>query len=407
MLKQFDLKRLFEQWRAFPFDPIGPLCMLLLGLMGIQAIYGAEMTVSGNRWIIQSIWMGLGAILYLGIASIDYKIWMEKAHLIFAFSIILLLLLWTPLGQRHYGCLRWLNFKVFSFQPSEAAKVGALILGSSLLARSRIGSLKNSILTLLSFGAIFALPGFLIFLQPDLGSTLVLPPIAFALLYVAKLSGRFFLSAFGIFIFLLGILGWDSYMYCKFLEENDLSPMQHAGSYEPHSWVPMKDYQRNRILAFVAPEVLDPKGIGISWNLKQSLIAVGTGGFWGKGAQEDTQTQLGYLPQSVAPNDFIFSVWAEQKGFFGGLGIIILLIFLSCNGIRIASMSRDRFGCFLCVGASVIFIVHTFINIGMTIGIMPITGLPLPFISYGGSFVLVCALLQGLIQSTYRFRKCL
>lgn len=407
MLKKLDLKHYWEQLRQFPFDPIGPACMFLLGLMGINAIYGAETAVDGNRWMVQLIWMGLGALLYIGVASLDYKIWMEKAHLIFGFSIFLLLLLWTPLGQRHYGCLRWLNFKFFSFQPSEAAKVGALILGSSLLARSRVSSFKSSIVTLLLFAAVFALPGLLIFLQPDLGSTLVLPPIAFALLYVARLSSKFFLAAFGVFILLLGVLGWDSYMYCKFLEENDLSPMQHVGSYEPHSWVPMKDYQRNRILAFVAPEVLDPKGIGISWNLRQSLIAVGTGGFWGKGSKSDTQTQLGYLPQSVAPNDFIFSVWAEQKGFFGGMGIILLLFILACNGIRIACLSRDRFGCFLCVGASVILIVHSFINIGMTIGIMPITGLPLPFISYGGSFVWICALLQGLIQSTYRFRKCL
>jgi rod shape determining protein RodA len=393
--------------RCAPLDWVGPICMLLLGLSGVNAIYGAECAIGGNRWWIQLIWLGLGGLFYWIVASIDYKVWMEKAHLVFGCSIILLLLLWTPLGLRYHGCLRWIDLKLFAFQPSEAAKIGVLILGSSVLARSRMGSLKDSLLTLVAFGGVFAVPALLIFLQPDLGSALIFPPVAFALLYVARLSSRFFLVALGVFIVLLGVLGWDNYMYCKFLEENDLSPIQNAGVYEAQSWVPLKDYQRNRILAFVAPEVLDPQGVGIGWNLRQSLIAVGTGGLLGKGTESSTQTQLGYLPQSVASNDFIFSVWAEQKGFLGGLGVIVLLGILVCNGIRIACLSRDRFGAFLCVGASVIIGVHAFINIGMTIGIMPITGLPLPFISYGGSFVLTCAFLQGLVQSTYRFRRSL
>ncbi len=167
----------------------------------------------------------------------------------------------------------------------------------------------------------------------------------------------------------------------------------------------MKDYQRNRLLSFVAPEVIDPQGIGVSWNYRQSLISVGSGGLAGKGWLEGTQAKLGYLPQTVAHNDFIFSVLAEEKGFLGSLLILSLFTVIVGNGIRIAGLARDRFGMLLATGVSVLFLVHIFVNIGMTIGLMPITGLPLPFLSYGGSFILSCCILQGFLQSIYRYRR--
>ncbi len=406
-LQEFKKTQLLALRRALshPIDPIGPSCMLLLGVMGIFAIHSAESYNGTHRWAIQILWLILGAGVYCATAIVNYKVLLEKAHLIFITCTVPLLLLWTPLGEKRYGCLRWLDFGVFSFQPSEIAKIGALILGASLLARGSVKKFTESLPLLGRFSLTFLIPTVLIFLQPDLGSALVLPPMAFSLLYVARLSSRFFLAALGMFMLLLVILGWDAYSYCKFLEENDLNPIQNVGLYEKTSWFPLKDYQRNRILAFVVPEAVDPQGVGVSWNLRQSLIAIGSGGVWGKGHGEGTQAQLGYLPQSVAPNDFIFSVLAEERGFFGGIFVIALFALLACNGIRIAGFARDRFGLLLCVGSSVIFAVHAFINIGMTIGLMPITGLPLPFLSYGGSFVLSCCILQGIIQSVYRFRR--
>ena len=193
--------------------------------------------------------------------------------------------------------------------------------------------------------------------------------------------------------------------YHEYLVENDLAPRENNGGYQVQSWLPMKDYQRNRILAFVAPDIVDPRGIGVSWNLRQSLISVGSGGITGKGWQEGTQAKLGYLPPAVAHNDFIFSVIAEESGFAGSVFIVFLYATMLVNSIRIASQARDRFGVLLVVGVSVIFFIHIFINIGMTIGMMPITGLPLPFLSYGGSFVLSCFILQGLVQSVYRYRR--
>jgi rod shape determining protein RodA len=192
-----------------------------------------------------------------------------------------------------------------------------------------------------------------------------------------------------------GLVAWDTWRYLNFMETNGFSFQTNAGLYEKHSWIPLHDYQRNRILSFVDPDKIDPMGIG--WNQRQSLISVGSGGLTGKGWTEGTQARLGYLPRSVAHNDF--------KGFLGSITVLSLFGLLLFNGIRIAGLAKDRFGTLLALGVTVLFLVHVFVNIAMTIGLVPITGIPLPFISYGGSFVLSCCLLQGLVQSVYRFRK--
>jgi rod shape determining protein RodA len=226
-----------------------------------------------------------------------------------------------------------------------------------------------------------------------------------ALLYVSKLSQRFFLAVFGLVLCLGTLISMDLYRYSGFLEENNLTAHEARGAYQTQSWIPLRDYQRERIMTFIAPEVVDPRGTGSAWNSNQAQQAVGTGGLTGKGWQSGLQARLGYLPRSVAHNDFIFAVLAEEKGFIGGLLVIGLFSLLLANGVRIAGMARDRFGMLLSVGVTVIFTIHVFINIGMTIGLTPITGLPLPFLSYGGSFILSCCILQGIVQSVYRYRR--
>jgi len=225
----------------------------------------------------------------------------------------------------------------------------------------------------------------------------------FSMLYVSRLSWRFFAGALGAFLLIVGIVTWDTSRYATFMVAHGYDFVRDRGVYEPHSWVPLHDYQRNRILPFIEPAKIDP--IGVGWNQRQSLIAVGSGGLTGKGWAEGTQARLGYLPRPVAPTDFIFSVIAEEKGFLGSLTVLSLFGIVLFNGIRIAGLARDRFGTLLAIGVTVLFAVHVFLNIAMTIGLVPITGIPLPFISYGGSFVLSCCLLQGLVQSVYRFRK--
>jgi rod shape determining protein RodA len=226
-----------------------------------------------------------------------------------------------------------------------------------------------------------------------------------ALLYVSRLSERFFIAVFGLVLVAVSILTVDLVGYSRFLEAEGLSSLDARGQYEGQSLLPIRDYQQERIMTFIAPEVVDPRGTGSAWNANQAQQAVGTGGLTGKGWQSGLQARLGYLPRSVAHNDFIFAVLAEEKGFIGGVPVIGLFALLLANGVRIAGIARDRFGMLLSIGVTSIFLIHIFINIGMTIGLTPITGLPLPFLSYGGSFLLSCCILQGIVQSVHRHRR--
>jgi rod shape determining protein RodA len=301
-----------------------------------------------------------------------------------------------------------------------------------------------------------AVPMVLIFLQPDLGSSLALFPTVFALLYVSNLSARFFVAVFGLFMVSLLVLKmdikhyenfvqtklvlqgrisvpeYDDFLqtnhlapiaglggeetqvlqgaltprqYNDFLQANHLTLAGRLGQYQQRSWLPLKDYQRDRIASFLDPDDVDPQGIGVAWNQIQSLIAVGTGGLTGKGYENGTQARLGYLPSKVATSDFIMAVFLEETGFIGGLAVIGLYAILLGNTLRIAWIARDRFGRLLCVGVAVLFMVHVFVNIGMVQGLMPVKGIPLPLLSYGGSFVLSCCILMGLVQSVHRFSR--
>ena len=327
------------------------------------------------------------------------------------------------MGHSHLpACFEYNECGVYSFSPgiwggqllenadcmvcSEIAKWSTMIFGASLLARSKVGDMQDSLKGILKVAGCFALPMFLIFLQPDLGSTLVFPPIAFSLLYVARMPTKFFVSTFVVFVVLLGLLGFDLYHYYQYKLENP-KPSDVVVAYEETSLLPLKDYQRKRILTFVAPEVEDPHGVGSNWNRIQALIAVATGGVSGKGLGEGMQAKLGYLPTAVAHNDFIFAVIAEESGLLGGVLVVGMLCLVVFGCLRVAARAADRFGSMLAVGVSVLLMTHIFINIGMTIGITPITGLPLPFLSYGGSFMVVCFLMLGMVQSVFRHRNSL
>lgn len=417
-LRDHPLRRFIGAGAEHRTDWVGPVAMLVLAMYSVFFIYSAQSYAGGGAWKMQLLWFTLGGLVYWMVSMVNYKVYIENAHLIYWAAIVFLIPLVVqsllygagkdikiPLVHTRFGATRWLDFGPVSLQPSELAKMGTLIMVASILARSEIGTVRDSIKVLIKVALAAFIPLFLIFLQPDLGSALVIPPMVFSLLYVSKLSKKFFATVFCLFVLVVGIVGLDVYRYQAFLAENDLTPTSELGIFEDHSLVPLRDYQRNRILAFVAPAVVDPRGTDIAWNLNQSLYAVAGGGFLGKGLGEGTQAKLGYLPSTVATNDFIFAVVAEESGFVGSFIMLGAFFVLVANGIRVAGIARDRFGALLTVGVSLIFTVHVFINVGMTIGLMPITGVPLPFISYGGSFVLVCCVLQGLVQSVYRFRK--
>lgn len=381
-----------------------PVAMAGLGAFGIAFIYSAQLPVQGGGWIAQLFWLVMGACIYVGVSLIDYQFWLGVAHWFYAICMVPLVLVLIPgIGTQVYGSQRWIRIGPASFEPSETAMIAVLLMTASLLVRSEIGTVRQSLGVLGKLALAVGVPMLLILRQPDLKSAIVLPPMVFSMLYVSRLSGRFFAGALAAFLVVTGVVALDTYRYLAYMESNGYSFQTDKGLYEKHSWVPLHDYQRNRILSFVDPDKIDPMGIG--WNQRQSLISVGSGGLSGKGWTEGTQARLGYLPRAVAHNDFIFSVIAEEKGFLGSITVLSLFGLVLFNGIRIAGLSRDRFGTLLALGVTVLFLVHVFVNIAMTIGLVPITGIPLPFISYGGSFVLSCCFLQGLVQSVYRFRK--
>lgn len=399
-----DNLSVFKTTTRSRWDLLTPFALVGLGLFGIFFIYSAQLSVRGDNWITQLVWLTGGAVIYVAVSLIDYRFWLSVAHWFYVAALIPLLLVLLPgIGSERYGATRWLDFGFFAFQPSETAKVAVLLITASLLIRSEIGTVRQSLGVLGKLALAVGLPMVLILLQPDLKSAIVLPPMVFSMLYVSKLSARFFAGALGAFLLIVTIVAWDTWRYANFMESNSYSYISDRGKYEPYSIVPLHDYQRNRIISFVAPDKIDPMGIG--WNQRQSLISVGSGGLFGKGWTEGTQAQLGYLPRSVAHNDFVFSVIAEEKGFLGSLTVLGLFGIVMFNGIRIAGLARDRLGTVIAIGVTMLFAVHVFVNIAMTIGLVPITGIPLPFISYGGSFVLSCCLLQGLVQSVWRFRK--
>jgi rod shape determining protein RodA len=399
-----DLRQFFKLTTRERFDWITPVCLVFLATFGVFFIYSAQLATGRGQWAQQIVWLGAGAALYVAVSLLDYRMWLKWSHWVYLGALLFLLLVLIPgIGVARMGARRWIDFGPASFQPSESAKLAVLVMTAAILTGSKIGSVRDSLQTLIKLALAGGIPMLLIVAEPDLGTALVIVPMVFAMLYVSNLSLRFFAGAVGVFALLVGVVALDTWRYANFLEENHLSPTTDKGAFEEHSFLPLHDYQRNRVLAFVAPDKIDPMGIG--WNQRQSLISVGSGGLAGKGWTEGTQAKLGYLPRGIAHNDFIFSVIAEEKGFLGSITVVGLFAVVLWNGIRIAGLARDRFGQLLALGVTVLTGVHVFVNIAMTIGLVPVTGIPLPFISYGGTFVLSCCLLQGLVQSVYRFRR--
>ena len=299
-------------------DCLNPFCILLLCLIGVLFIYSAQYTNGGSDWKKQLLWVTMGFGLYAIVASVNYKIYLRFAHYLYAGGILGLLLATkiSPMSVEMMGARRWVDIGITIVQPAEAAKVGTLIMAASILARSELGSFADSIVVLIKITAVFLLPMLLIFLQPDLGSSLVFPPMIFALLFISRLSEKFFLTAFALFAMAVAVLAVDIRGYSQHItqqRETAQSDASTIGQYK--SILPIHNYQRDRILTFVAPDVVDPEGTGASWNAKQAKISAATGGATGKGLLKGTQAQLGYLPQAVAHNDFIFSVVAEEKAF--------------------------------------------------------------------------------------------
>jgi rod shape determining protein RodA len=319
----------------------------------------------------QMVWFGVGLLLYLGVALMDYRLVCQWAAVWYTVAIGLLILVLLA-GSRVHGSRSWLGWGGLGIQPAEYAKLATIVAVSYYLFH-RTPEARRQWRTVGGALTLVAAPLALILVQPDLGSALVLIPIGFGLLFVAGVRVKHL-----VLVALLGL------------------------ALAPAAWTQLKDYQKARLTVFLDPN-RDPLGAG--WNLNQSLIAVGSGGLTGKGYLRGTQNLLGYLPRTVAPNDFLFSVIAEEKGFVGSACVVGLYAVILFSGLRIAAAARDRLGMLLAAGVVAMLFFHVFVNVGMTIGLMPITGLPLPLLSYGGSFVLASMTALGLLQNVWIHRR--
>lgn len=346
------------------------LAMLALATVGILFIYSASYR-NEDEWMTaltrrQVVWVLVGAWCFAVAVLVDYRQLAAHAWWIYLVCLVLLVLV-LVIGVKIYGSYRWLNLFGIQVQPSEFAKLGTLLLLASFLSppSRHAGELK----TFLAVAAIMAVPFVLVLQQPDLGTALMLVPITYVLLYTAGMPFRFLLILAG-----LGLL---------------MAPM---------GWFVLDEYQKERLLVFFDAS-RDPLGTG--WNKIQSEIAVGSGGWTGKGFLMGTQNVLGFLPRTVAPTDFIFSVIAEESGFAGVALVLGLYAVLLMCGIRAAIYARDKLGRLLAAGVVTLLFCHMFVNVAMTVGLAPITGLPLPLISYGGSFMVCTMAGLGLVQSVY------
>ena len=368
--------RLADFASGIDFIQIGAL-LCLIGT-GLLFIYSTGAQIGGDHaasfFFRQLRWIGAGGILWLFCSLIDYrKIQYRILAVLFYLVTIVLLVLVFFIGVKVYGATRWLSIAPLGMrlQPSEFCKL-ALVMVLSAMFASPMFKVNRLPCLLLGAGTV-ALPFVLIVREPDLGSALILLPIYLAILFTAGLKWRYILLA-GVAISILG----------------GAVVLNEAMQFRPM----LKEYQRDRIRVFLNPE-LDRTDTG--YNSYQARLAVGSGGLTGKGIGEGTQNTLGFLPQTVSNNDFIFSVIAEEVGFLGCLLLIAAYLALLYSVVRTAFLTVDPFGRYLAVGIGSILFTHCFINIGMSIGLAPVTGLSLPFVSYGGSFMLMGLAACGLL----------
>lgn len=415
--------------RELRFDYGLILSFIVLTVLGILTIYSAGRGTGAtgsqeNEHIKQIYWAVSGCVIFILLLFINYQKLGEYA--IFIYIVSLLLLGATLiLGKRVRGAKSWITlFGGLGFQPSEFVKIGIIIVLARYL--DRIGEEIKTLRQVLASLVIVAVPLGLILLQPDFGTALVYIPIALTMLFFSGIRFAHLVSLliiFGIAIVLpllvtfSSLTGSESIAFFQTLDDTR-TVLLVAAIFGALSFIFfilykvtkkdiffkatsifliffaglvlaallgkfLKPYQRKRLIVFLKPTI-DPYGSG--YNIIQSKIAVGAGGLFGKGLLGGTQSQLGFLPERST--DFIFSIFAEEWGFVGSFFILVLYGVFIYRGIMVILTAKDRFGSLVASGIIGMFLFHIIINIGMTIGLMPITGIPLPFLSYGGSFLI-------------------
>jgi rod shape determining protein RodA len=347
--------------------------MLALAIFGVVAIYSATYMhgdYAGDFWRRQADWVAVGLLAFMVASLIDYR-WIRWGALPMYLAGIVFLIMTKFWGTRVYGARSWLHLGPINFQPAQLAVVSGIMVLALFLTQFRD---MAPMLRLLLSGAIAAAPCLLILMQPDFGEAIIWIPVLLAVLFVGGLPLR--------------------YLICMILIGIAFIPIAiNLG---------LKPYQQQRITAFTHPDI-DKQGS--AWAINQSLIAIGSGGWSGKGFKApNTQVELGFLPATAVHNDYIFSAIGEQWGFIGGMFLIGAFTLLLATCLFVAFFAGDQLGLLLVIGVTALIFTHIFQNMGMTIALVPITGVPLPLISYSGSFVLMIMFGLGLVNSVWIHR---
>jgi rod shape determining protein RodA len=310
--------------------------------------------------------MGLAALI--AAACIDVRVWMRLAYPLFGIGCLLLLYV-DVAGHIGMGAQRWINLGFMQLQPSELMKILTVLALAKFFSGATASDVKNPLFILLPIG-IIAVPVGLVMAQPDLGT---------AMMIIFAAGGMFFMAGVSYWLFLAAAAG--------------------AAACLPVAWHFMHEYQRKRVLTFLDPES-DPLGSG--YHITQSKIAIGNGGVFGKGFLQGTQSKLNFLPEKQT--DFIFTLFTEEWGLVGGLGLLLLFALVIAYGYVMSFQSQNQFGRLLSIGIIINFSLYVFINAGMVMGLLPVVGVPLPMISYGGTAMLSLLFGFGLFMSAYVHR---
>lgn len=346
----------------------------ILGLVMILSATGPRLEAAGiartQQMTRQAIVVGLGIVVFFGGSLVSDRNWRLLAPVTYVGTLVLLVAVLSPVGALRQGAQRWISLGLFDLQPSEVAKVAVILALGLLLAPTEESRMPW--LRILKAAALVAVPAVLIFVQPDLGTMLVFGFVTLVMLFVAGTSLR-----------QLVLLGTLAIVALVLTVELGI----------------LHDYQVERLTGFLNP---GEQTLSINYNQNQSQIAIGSGGMFGRGLFEGTQTNLAFVPSQST--DFIFTAVAEQLGFVGGALVIGLYAILIWRMLMVAAAARDRFGELVATGIASMFGFHVFVNIGMAVGLLPVTGLPLPFLSFGGSFYLAMVLSVAIVNSIWMTR---
>ena len=346
---------------AMTFDWPLLTAVLLLNAIGLLNLASAAPTPAFWHRQLFSFVISLGIMML--VASVDYRIFLRFGYVIYGLTLLLLII--TVLtGTYVSGSRSWLRIGAFSMQPSEFVKIGAILAMAKYFHEQRLGG-PHGLRELLTPAMIGLCPAGLIMLQPDLGTAAMLMFIVTVMLIFVGVRRRVLIAGVAMALVLA-----------------------------PLSWKFMAPHQKSRIYAFINPEA-DPSGIG--YNVIQSMVTIGSGRLFGKGYKLGTQTALRYLPERHT--DFVFSVLGEEWGFIACIFVMAIFLFIMLWGLRIASGAKDRFGAIAALGVVAMIFWHTAVNVAMTLGLFPVVGIPLPFLSYGGSFLLSVMAGIGLLMS--------